>query len=110
MDATLERIFTTLKQKNKDQKALADYLGIKPQTITDWKSGRNKSYNKYITLIASFLDVSVNYLLLQETPLPDKATDEEWRTLFKNMELDELIRHLKQITDEIEAKQHGQAP
>lgn len=108
MDLTLERIFATLKSKNRDQKELADYLGIKPQTITDWKSGKNKSYKKYIIQIAAFLDVSVNYLLGQKMPLPEKATSEEWLEIFKAMEIDELILHLNQIAKEIEAKQHDQ--
>jgi hypothetical protein len=37
-------------------------LGVTPNIITDWKSGRLKSYKKYLHGIADFLGVSVEYL------------------------------------------------
>ena len=60
---TVEKIMFLLQSKNLEQKDLADFLGIRRQTITDWKSGKTQSYNKYIEQIANFFDVSVDYLL-----------------------------------------------
>ncbi|MGM9936361.1 MAG: helix-turn-helix domain-containing protein [Candidatus Ornithomonoglobus sp.] len=67
----LNRILMTLESKNIEQKALADAIGVRKQTISDWKSGKTKSYTKYIAQIAEFLGVSVDYLLNGETAVPD---------------------------------------
>lgn len=63
MDITVERIMMLLKEKNIEQKDLAEHLGIKKQTITDWKTGKTKSYQKCIDKIAVFFNVSIDYLL-----------------------------------------------
>ncbi len=61
--SVLDNIILELKRKNKKQKELTDYLGITKNAFTDWKSGRIKSYMKYLPQIAEFLGVSVDYLL-----------------------------------------------
>lgn len=63
MDITVKRIFYLLENRKIEQKELADYLGTNKQTITDWKRGKTKSYNKNIDKIAEFFGVSVDYLL-----------------------------------------------
>ena len=63
MDDFLKRTFDLLKEQGKKHKDLADYLGISPQRVTDWKSGRIFSYTKYMERIAEYLNVSVDYLL-----------------------------------------------
>ncbi len=60
---TVEKIMFLLQSKNLEQKDLADFLGVRRQTITDWKSGKTQSYNKYIEKIANYFNVSVDYLL-----------------------------------------------
>ena len=60
--STIDIIVLLLKQKGKTQKELTDFLGVSKNTFTDWKSGRIKSYNKYLPQIAEFFDVSVDYL------------------------------------------------
>ena len=62
MDIIISRIVDELNQNNKSQKDLADFIGVTQNVITDWKSGRIKSYTKYIHGIAEFLGVSVEYL------------------------------------------------
>jgi repressor LexA len=37
--------------------------GINKSAVTDWKKGKTKSYKKYLPQIASFFNVSVDYLL-----------------------------------------------
>ncbi len=61
--STLDIITNLLIKKNIKQKELTDYLGISKNTFTDWKSGRIKSYTKYLPQIAEFLECSVDYLL-----------------------------------------------
>lgn len=68
MEQTLERIIS-LFPKNKDgkiirgsSKELADYLGLPHNIVAEWKSGRNKSYKKYLHEIAAKYGVSVEWL------------------------------------------------
>lgn len=69
MDGFLTRMFALLKAQGKKHKDLADHLGITPQRVTDWKSGRISSYSKYTDKIAEYLGVSADYLLSgKDTP------------------------------------------
>ena len=63
MDDFLTRTFALMKAQGKKNKDLADYIGVTPQRVTDWKSGRILSYSKYTDRIADFLGVSTDYLL-----------------------------------------------
>ena len=71
----LNNIFLELKNQNRKQKELTDYLGISKNVFTDWKSGKNKSYMKYLPQIAEFLGVSVDYLLSDNPEQIKKAPD-----------------------------------
>lgn len=62
MDVILERIIDELKQQNKKQYELTDYLGLTHNAFGNWKAGKNSSYKKYLHGIAEFLGVSVEYL------------------------------------------------
>ena len=46
MDVMLERVFNLISKRRGAQKELAEYLNISNNTITDWKSGRVKSYRQ----------------------------------------------------------------
>ena len=63
MNDILLRTFKLLNEQRLEQKDLAEAINVKPQVISDWKSGKTKSYTKYIDQIASFFGVSVDYLL-----------------------------------------------
>ena len=65
--STIDRICELLKMQGKKQKDLTDFIGISKNYFTDWKSGRIKSYTKYLPQIAEFFDVSVDYLLGNDT-------------------------------------------
>lgn len=60
---TIDKISFLLGKNNKNQKDLTDYLGIEKSVFTTWKNGKSKSYRKYISEIARFLNTSVEYLL-----------------------------------------------
>lgn len=60
---TAERIFQILNEKHMEQKKFAHQLGIVPQTVTDWKSGKSKSYTKHLPQIAEILGTTTEYLL-----------------------------------------------
>ena len=60
---TIAKIVDLLKEQNRQQKDLTDYLGIKRSVFSAWKSGTSASYKKYLPEIASFLSVSTDYLV-----------------------------------------------
>ena len=78
---TIDRIVELLSENNLSQKELTDYLGIKKSVFSAWKNGTSKSYNKYLTQIAEFLNVSVEDIKIYE--LKDAAIQKHgfyWET------------------------------
>ncbi len=58
----VNNIINMLERMHYTQQDLADYLGVYKSTITEWKRGKTTSFHKYISEIAEFLNVSVDYL------------------------------------------------
>ena len=88
MNIILERTLSELKLQHKTQSALANYLGITVNVITDWKGGRVHSYTKHAHAIASFLNVPVEYLRGE--------TDQKKKPLVnEDKELNEYLEELK---------------
>lgn len=63
MDKMLERILEVIPKKHGSKKELCDHLKIRTNAVTEWESGRNKSYPKYIPQIAAYYGVSSDWLL-----------------------------------------------
>lgn len=61
--APVGRIVDLLIEKGVGQKDLMEHLGLHPNSFSEWKSGRQKSYLSYISEIASFFGVSSDYIL-----------------------------------------------
>lgn len=59
---TLTRIINLLKERKISKREFCEYLNVAPSNFGNWVSGRNTSYMKYIHAIASFFDVSIDYL------------------------------------------------
>lgn len=57
-----DNVLAIMQSKGITQKQLADKIGVSEQKISDWKSGRIKSYMKYLNKIAEVLDVSIDEL------------------------------------------------
>jgi transcriptional regulator with XRE-family HTH domain len=62
-DPVFHRILTLLKEQNKTQKSLIDYLNIHPNTLNKWKYGTARGYITRINEIADYLNVTPGYLL-----------------------------------------------
>ena len=58
-----DRMFLLLKERGMEQKEFAALLGIKPQTVSTWRTRKTSSYTKYLARIAEVLHVSVEYLV-----------------------------------------------
>ena len=60
-----------MKQKDIKDQVLIKAIGLNTSAMSDWKSGRSKSYIRHIDKIAEYLGVSVDYLLGRtDDPLP----------------------------------------
>lgn len=64
---TLSRIFELADKKFPEQQAFAAAIGVSAKTVSVWRTGRGKSYTKYLTQIAAALDTNVEYLLTGKT-------------------------------------------
>ncbi len=81
---TLDKILSLLNERHIEQKMLAEYIGTRNQTITDWKNGKTKSYTKYIDKIADFFGVSVDYLL-GKTDVPTQKQQDEFSDIINTL-------------------------
>lgn len=75
-DEILNRILLKIHTSELDQKTLAKKIGISPTTITDWKTGKSRSYNRpqMLALLAKELGTTAEYLLTgkenEDPPFP----------------------------------------
>lgn len=62
-DNVVPNIFRLLQVKGSRQRDLADYLGINESTIANWKNGKSKSWQKYLSEISNYFEVEIADLL-----------------------------------------------
>lgn len=74
-----DRIFCLLKERGIEQKKFAQKVGVSDKTVSAWKTGRAKSYTKYLAKIAETLSVPVEYLVKEgdETELSCQLPEED---------------------------------
>ena len=94
----LDKISCLLKEKNKKQKELTDYIGISKNNYTDWKSGRSNSYMKYLPQIAEFLDVSLDYLVGTTPDQKDRKNETVADIVLSIKNNEKIINLIKDIT------------
>lgn len=110
---TLNRIKQLLKEQNKKQKDLTDYLGLSKNTFTNWNLGLSSSYKQRIDKIAEFLGVSTDYLLGKtdtKKVAPPVQTDEERQLVKEILDVardlpDDALAKLLDYVDLLKAKQ-----
>lgn len=88
MEMIIDRIGRLLKEKNKMAVDLCNALDIQQSTMSTWKSRRRNPPAEYMPTIASFLGVSLDYLLTGKEALPKKTTtnDEDYfLNLFRDL-------------------------
>lgn len=95
----LNNILSLLKEQNKKQIDLTNYLGLTKNVFTEWKSGRATSYMKHLPKIAEFFGVSVDCLLGKTTPTVENSfTYALYNELAHDLSEDQ-IQQLKQFAD-----------
>lgn len=72
-----ERIFYLLNKQGKKASALAEYLGIKPSSITGWKNDGSYPSSKYIQKISEFLNISIEYLVTGKSDISANNPDQQ---------------------------------
>ncbi len=97
MSEVAKRIFELLDSRDIEQQELADYLGLKKQSISEWRAGRTHSYKKHINQIAEFFGVTTDYLLNGTKNVPTNSGKDIWNDLLKTFSMDEL-KQLSQLS------------
>ena len=84
-DSLWERIECLMRARNLNQKEFAAAIGVNPVTITEWKKGKSRSYQKIDVMrrIADTLGVSVEELTKEGLSAPEDGNPwaERMRTL-----------------------------
>ena len=90
---TAGRIFKLLDAMGMEQKKFASLVGVSPQKVSEWKSGKAKSYTKRIPQIAEALGTTTEYLLTGNGPkkktapasVSDSDTCPDWVVKFEEL-------------------------
>ena len=89
---------------NREQKELTKYLGLNSVAFSEWKSGKSKSYRKYLIEIADFFNISIDYLVYgkEKNSSTDNLSENEREMLdvfskFNEREQIKLIGKLEEL-------------
>ena len=107
-----KRIFELLAARGIEQKTFAEVLGVSVNIVSTWRTGRTKSYQKYLPQIAEVLNTSVEYLLTgqKEKPATVSGDGQDPNTvriagrdgsLFSKRLTDEQLAALKSIIEQM---------
>ena len=97
MDIMLTRIVDMCKMRKVTQKDLTDALGLRSSAFSEWKSGKSKSYTKYVHHIACVLGTTAEYLQ-GTTNIIEPLDDSQLRDLSEDKK--ELLSMLQQLNDD----------
>lgn len=89
-----KRIFELLAKKKIEQKEFAFLVGTTDKTVSAWKTGRSKSFMKYLPKIAEVLETTVEYLLHGTQQTSDQLTQHEEELIAAYRKADERTRHI----------------
>ena len=95
----MNNIVSLLKEQNKKQIDLTNYLCLSKNIFSEWKSKRSTSYIKHLPKIAEFFGVSVDHLLGKEnSTIENDFTYALYNELAHDLS-DEQLKQLKQFAD-----------
>lgn len=86
-----QRIFEELKKQGKKQKDLAVYIGLSTSAVSDWKKKGTNPAAENLSIIADFLNISIEYLLTGK----EKSSP----TFELNADEHELLQYFKKLSD-----------
>lgn len=76
-----ERIKELRKSKKMSQSELGKFIGVSQTTVTAWENGRAEPSSSYVAKLATFFNVSTDYLLGRDTK------EDDLKTADKNVQL-----------------------
>lgn len=76
-----ERIKELRKSKKMSQSELGKFIGVSQTTVTAWENGRAEPSSSYVTKLATFFNVSTDYLLGRD------PKEDALKTADKNVQL-----------------------
>lgn len=97
-----ERLKIARKNKGLTQKQLADYIGSKHNSVSDWENQKSKPDPDTIELICGTLDITPNYLLGIQPKTQILITKEEQDHLHKYRSIDNKGKHTVDTVLEME--------
>ena len=100
-----DRIFFLLDQmKNLDQRQFGYLIGVSPDTVSNWRCHRSKSYTKYLPQIADVLNTTIEYIVSgdRSSPVVAPASREELQAAFWGGEKDLSQEDLDAMWDDVE--------
>lgn len=107
----LDRISTLLGDR--EQRELTNFLGLKSVAFSEWKSGKSKSYRKYLIEIADFFNVSLDYLVYGKEPQATTneltQNENELLEIFKNFDKREQVKIIGRMEEWLEVKHQREA-
>lgn len=99
---TVKIILNLISEKNMtEQKFLSD-MGFNRTLLSDWKSGKSRSYMRHLSKIATYFGVSTDYLL-GNTDIKNKPAateDDELLKLLDNPINREIFDKMSKLTPE----------
>lgn len=104
-----QRIFEELKKQGKKQKDLALYIGLSTSAVSDWKKKGTNPAAENLSVIADFLNISIEYLLTgkeKSSPTVKMTADErELFDLYSNLSIENKarVRERAAVLAELEA-------
>lgn len=106
----IDRILKLLKEKNKTQVDICNYIGIKPNVFTTWKTRGTDPPARHLVQICEFLDVTLEYLLTGnensqnikpeiKTEQAISDTSKELLKVFESLPMRERVKLLNVVYD-----------
>lgn len=88
-----ERIFYLLEKQSRTAKELGDFIGVRPSSISAWKTEGSYPSSKYIIRISEFFGVSIEYLFTGKDSRLSNLSKQENELLETYNQLDPRGQH-----------------
>lgn len=86
-----EKILIELKRQEKQQNALAEYIGVSAASISDWAKSKDVKFQNVVKA-SEFLNVSLDYLAYGTENTRLSPTEKELLNSFRKLSLNEQQR------------------
>ena len=100
---TVNKIVELITKSGITEKQFLNTIGLNVTALSDWKTGKNKSYKKHINRIAEYFNVSTDYLLgldTQNSPVSDISKEErELLSLYNKLNTRGKLKAIEYMSD-----------